>query len=190
MLRRKNAMGDHSDRWISPLKFPTSFLSGFAAKPPVGLGGAGAGSVRCPSYPCCSTEDVAMRNFDLGPLWRSSVGFDRLFDREPSVRAGGQIPALRHHPYRRGHLPHLARGRGFRPGGYHRYRTAKHSDRRWPQVLHGRTRHVQCRYARHCRPAGVEGHITCTRIASEPGISRVWPSVIRVGGPHREGEEP
>src|SRR5712691_566973 len=25
------------------------------------------------------------------------------------------------------------------------------------------------------RPAGVEGHITRTRIASEPGISRVWP---------------
>src|SRR6266851_2327156 len=25
------------------------------------------------------------------------------------------------------------------------------------------------------RPAGVEGHITCTRIASETGISRVWP---------------
>src|SRR5690348_11252324 len=33
-----------------------------------------------PSYPCCSTEDVAMRNFDLAPLWRSTVGFDRLFD--------------------------------------------------------------------------------------------------------------
>jgi molecular chaperone IbpA len=25
-------------------------------------------------------EDVAMRNFDLTPLWRSTVGFDRLFD--------------------------------------------------------------------------------------------------------------
>jgi molecular chaperone IbpA len=25
-------------------------------------------------------EDVAMRNYDFTPLWRSSVGFDRLFD--------------------------------------------------------------------------------------------------------------
>src|SRR5260370_10082431 len=25
-------------------------------------------------------EDMAMRNFDLTPLWRSTVGFDRLFD--------------------------------------------------------------------------------------------------------------
>jgi molecular chaperone IbpA len=25
-------------------------------------------------------EDVAMRNYDFAPLWRSSVGFDRLFD--------------------------------------------------------------------------------------------------------------
>jgi hypothetical protein len=29
-----------------------------------------------------------------------------------------------------------------------------------------------------------------TRIASELGISRVWPSVVCVGGAHREGEEP
>src|SRR5207244_7680062 len=28
-------------------------------------------------------------------------------------------------------------------------------------------------------PAGVEGHITCKGIASEPGRSRVWPSVSR-----------
>ena len=27
----------------------------------------------------------------------------------------------------------------------------------------------------HCRPAGVKGHITRKRIASEPGISRGWP---------------
>jgi molecular chaperone IbpA len=25
-------------------------------------------------------EDVAMRNYDFTPLWRSSIGFDRLFD--------------------------------------------------------------------------------------------------------------
>jgi hypothetical protein len=48
-------------------------------------------------------------------------------------------------------------------------------------------------YARHCRPAGVEGHITRKRIASEPGISRVWPPMMfsssEYDGPHREGEE-
>ena len=41
------------------------------------------------------------------------------------------------------------------------------------------------------RPAGVEGHITRKRIASEAGISRDWPSVSSErDGPHREGEEP
>ncbi len=29
----------------------------------------------------------------------------------------------------------------------------------------GRTQHEQCRFARHCRPAGVEEHITRERIA-------------------------
>src|SRR6201993_3170944 len=32
------------------------------------------------SYPCCSVEDVAMRTYDFSPLWRSTVGFDRMFD--------------------------------------------------------------------------------------------------------------
>jgi molecular chaperone IbpA len=31
-------------------------------------------------YPCCSLEDVAMVNFDPTPYWRSTVGFDHLFD--------------------------------------------------------------------------------------------------------------
>jgi hypothetical protein len=43
-------------------------------------------------------------------------------------------------------------------------------------------------------PAGVEEHITRTRIVSELGISRVWPSALSrlvvYDGPHREGEEP
>jgi hypothetical protein len=38
-------------------------------------------------------------------------------------------------------------------------------------------------------PGGKE-HITRKWIALEPGISHVWPSVVRVGGPHREGDEP
>jgi hypothetical protein len=39
-------------------------------------------------------------------------------------------------------------------------------------------------------PAGVEEPITRKKIVSEPGRSRVWPSVKEAGGPHREGEEP
>jgi molecular chaperone IbpA len=31
-------------------------------------------------YPCCSMEDVVMRNLNLDPFWRTSIGFDRLFD--------------------------------------------------------------------------------------------------------------
>src|SRR5690349_23424557 len=31
-------------------------------------------------YPCCSMEDVAMRTMNLDPFWRTSIGFDRLFD--------------------------------------------------------------------------------------------------------------
>src|SRR5215210_6159829 len=38
---------------------------------------------RCPTllYPRCSREDVAMRTgFDFSPLYRSTIGLDRLFD--------------------------------------------------------------------------------------------------------------
>jgi molecular chaperone IbpA len=43
--------------------------------------GAGIGGrpMRC-SYPCCSTEDVAMRNYDFSTFSRSSVGFEPLFN--------------------------------------------------------------------------------------------------------------
>ena len=44
-------------------------------------------------------------------------------------------------------------------------------------VPYGRAQHVQCRHARHCRPAGVQEHITRKRIASEAGISHVWPLI-------------
>ena len=37
--------------------------------------------------PCCFLEDVVMRTYDFTPLFRSTVGFDRLFDMiESSVR--------------------------------------------------------------------------------------------------------
>jgi RNA-directed DNA polymerase len=44
--------------------------------------------------------------------------------------------------------------------------------------------------ARCCRSAGVEGHITAERNASEPERSHVWPQAAKPTGPHREGEEP
>src|SRR3954447_12590922 len=47
---------------------------------------AGTGRVRCRSYPFCSLEDLAMRTYDFSPLWRSTVGFDRLFDLAESAQ--------------------------------------------------------------------------------------------------------
>src|SRR4051812_18117264 len=40
------------------------------------------GRRRCAALfiPCCSKEDVAMRTYDVSPLYRSTVGFDRVFD--------------------------------------------------------------------------------------------------------------
>src|ERR1700730_6293972 len=64
----------------APLKIivtsPNRRSPGALFGPGAGVGGCPA---RCP-YPCCSTEDVAMRTYDFSPLWRSTVGFDRLFD--------------------------------------------------------------------------------------------------------------
>ena len=39
-----------------------------------------------------------MRTYDFSPLWRSTIGFDRLFDlAEMAQRAGeDQLPALQH----------------------------------------------------------------------------------------------
>src|SRR4030088_1877698 len=43
------------------------------------------------SYPSCSTEDLAMRTYDFAPLWRSTIGFDRLFDLlDATQRAAGE----------------------------------------------------------------------------------------------------
>jgi molecular chaperone IbpA len=46
----------------------------------------GTGRVRCRSYPFCSLEDLAMRTYDFSPLWRSTIGFDRLFDLAESAQ--------------------------------------------------------------------------------------------------------
>src|SRR4029453_4019024 len=49
----------------------------------------GTGRVRGGWYPSCSLEDLAMRTYDFSPLWRSTIGFDRLFDlAEMAQRAG------------------------------------------------------------------------------------------------------
>lgn len=43
-------------------------------------------------YPCCSMEDVAMRTtFDFSPLFRSSVGFDRLVN---ALEAASRVESI------------------------------------------------------------------------------------------------
>src|SRR3979411_3368693 len=46
----------------------------------MGPGKAGAGGCPATFDPCCSMEDVVMRNPNLDPFWRTSIGFDRIFD--------------------------------------------------------------------------------------------------------------
>src|SRR6516165_8867343 len=53
-----------------------------------------------------------------------------------------------------------------------------------------RRQYVRHRYARCRRSAGVEGHITPERNASEPERSHVRPQAAEPTGPHREGEKP
>ena len=58
-----------------------------------------------------------MRTFDLAPLYRSTVGFDRLFsmlDQAPASTLRPRLPALQYRAHRRERLPHLDRGRGLR----------------------------------------------------------------------------
>jgi molecular chaperone IbpA len=50
----------------------------------------GTGCVRCRLYPFCSLEDLAMRSYDFSPLWRSTVGFDRLFDLAESAQRASE----------------------------------------------------------------------------------------------------
>jgi RNA-directed DNA polymerase len=49
---------------------------------------------------------------------------------------------------------------------------------------------VRHRYARGCRSAGVEDHITTARNALEPERSHARPQAQAPMGPYREGEEP
>src|SRR3954453_22939717 len=50
-----------------------------ASKAKIGLGNR-VPDVSGALVPCCSQEDVVMRTYDFSPLYRSTVGFDRLFD--------------------------------------------------------------------------------------------------------------
>src|SRR5688500_6439636 len=57
---------------------------------PSGSGETGAGGVRCLLVPSCSLEDLAMRTtYDFAPLWRSTIGFDRLLDLVDAAQHGG-----------------------------------------------------------------------------------------------------
>src|SRR5579862_4800505 len=71
----------------SPLKNTTRFLphrpphSG--AAPGARVGPAGGRRTWCPAPSCAHVaqrENVAMRNLDVNSLWRSTIGFDRLFN--------------------------------------------------------------------------------------------------------------
>src|SRR6202022_4731490 len=60
-----------------------------------GPGALGARRRRAPevsdacSYPSCSLEDLAMRTYNISPLWRrSTIGFDRFLDLADGARHG------------------------------------------------------------------------------------------------------
>ena len=57
-----------------------------------------------------------MRTFDLAPLYRSTVGFDRLFSMLDQAAGDGRagLSALQHRAHRRERLPHLGSRRRLR----------------------------------------------------------------------------
>jgi molecular chaperone IbpA len=95
-------------------------------------------------------EDVAMRTaLDFSPLYRSTVGFDRLFNMLDSTMGDcrgeqRQLAALQHRAAWRGPVPHHHGGRGLharrdqpRPAGEHAPgRGRKHPEPEGVQVLH------------------------------------------------------
>jgi hypothetical protein len=84
-FKEKNFCGAKTIRWhlcFEPLETGSHSLNRGPSSAQLGLDVADAGAV-VPAIlvcPCCSMEDVAMRNLNLDPFWRTSVGFDRLFD--------------------------------------------------------------------------------------------------------------
>jgi molecular chaperone IbpA len=65
---------------LSLLNLNRRFLPRQPSSAQIGFDKAGAGGCPATLYPCCSMEDVAMRTMNLDPFWRTSIGFDRLFD--------------------------------------------------------------------------------------------------------------
>ena len=67
---------------MQALKGPGDFLhGGYGRTPPSGFGRyvtRGVANNGMPFGPCCSLEDMDMRSYDFSPLFRSTVGFDRL----------------------------------------------------------------------------------------------------------------
>ena len=59
-----------------------------------------------------------MRTYDFSPLYRSTIGFDRLFDMLDQTRRRicAELAALQHRADQRRRLPHHHGSRGFRPG--------------------------------------------------------------------------
>jgi molecular chaperone IbpA len=62
------------------LKWDVRFLDFLPPGAALGLVRASADVGALARTHVAQTEDVAMRTYDFAPLWRSSVGFDRLFD--------------------------------------------------------------------------------------------------------------
>ena len=72
-----------------------------------------------------------MRNINLDPYWRTSIGFDRLFDlMDESLRFEPEdhYPALQHRSHRRGQLPHFACGRRLQARTDQHHGPSKHAD--------------------------------------------------------------
>src|ERR1700734_40404 len=78
-------------------------------------------------------EDVAMRTYDFSPLWRSTVGFDRMFD-----LINNEVPNVQdtYPPYdiARGELSHLACSRGLYARAGHRRGSTEPADGFWPEA--------------------------------------------------------
>ena len=69
--------------------------------------------------------------YDFAPLWRSTIGFDRLFDLVDAAqhgRYGGQLSTVQRRAPRRRPLPDLAGGRGFLTRRNRDHRRTKRAD--------------------------------------------------------------
>src|SRR5215204_4065812 len=101
----------------------------------------GAGGCPTPHNPCCS-EDVAMR-YDFSPLYRSTVGFDRLLDvprpGDPR-RADGQLAALQHREIGRRPVPDHHGPCRLRARGDPAYSAGDHASHHGPEAPRARGR--------------------------------------------------